>query len=121
VTRGTWRALLLGAVVVHLAVLYWPRPPDTAGSVPGLDLVVHVAVFAAVALCAVRAGLRPAVVVGVLLAHAVVSELLQAYAVPERTGDWRDALADAAGTLVGVLAARPGRAAAAARRADARS
>jgi VanZ family protein len=121
VSRGTWRALLPGAVVVHLAVLYWPDPPDTGVAVPGLDLLVHVVVFGAVAVCAVRAGVRPAVVVGVLLAHAVVSELLQAYAVPERTGDWRDALADAVGTLVGVLVARTGRPAAAARRADARS
>lgn len=101
--RGAWLAV---AVAVHLAVLYWPRPPDVAGGVPHLDLVVHLAVFGAVAWCAVRAGLRPAVVVGVLLAHAVVSELLQAYVVPERTGDWRDVVADAAGTLAGVLLAR---------------
>lgn len=107
-STGTWRRLLVGAVVVQLAVLYWPRPPDVGGGVPGLDLLVHLLVFAVVALCAVRAGYPPAAVAAVLLAHAVVSEVAQAYVVPDRAGDWRDALADAVGTVVGTLAARAG-------------
>lgn len=116
--RAAWLAV---AVVVHLAVLYWPRPPDVGGGVPHLDLVVHLVVFGAVAVCAVRCGLPLTWVVVVLLAHAVVSELVQAYVVPDRTGDWRDAVADAVGTLLGVLLTRRDRRPAGALRADAAS
>lgn len=98
--RSAWLAV---AVAVHLAVLYWPRPPDVGAGVPHLDLVVHLVVFGAVALCAVRCGLPLRWVVVALLAHAVVSEVVQDAVVPDRTGDWRDAVADAAGTLLGAV------------------
>jgi len=101
----TWHRLALVAVLVQLAVLYWPRPPDVGGGVPGLDLLVHLLVFGAVAYAGGRAGLAPGPLVAALLVHAVFSEVVQAYLVPERTGDWRDAVADAVGTLAGVLAA----------------
>ncbi|GAB4062980.1 hypothetical protein GCM10028777_04580 [Angustibacter speluncae] len=104
--RDAPTAWLAVAVVAHLVVLYWPRPPDVGGGVPHLDLVVHLVVFGAVALCAVRCGLPLRWVVLALLAHAVVSEVVQDAFVPDRTGDWRDAVADAAGTLAGALLGR---------------
>jgi hypothetical protein len=102
-------AVLLAAVVVQLAVLYWPRPPDVGAGVPGLDLVVHLAVFGAVAWAGRRAGLPVVPLVAALVLHAAVSEVVQAYLVPDRTGDWRDAVADVVGTVGGVLVASRGR------------
>ncbi|GAB3691894.1 VanZ family protein [Angustibacter aerolatus] len=109
-STGTRDRLLLGAaVVLQLAVLYAPRAPSTGQSI-GLDKLVHAAVFGLVALAAVRCGLRPGPVALVLVAHAVVSELLQGHVLPHRSGDPWDAVADTAGALLGLWAARRGRA-----------
>jgi VanZ family protein len=98
------RLVLAVAVVVHLVVLYAPRAPSTA-STPGLDKLVHAAVFGAVAWAAVRCGVRRPVVGGVLAAHAVVSEVLQHFVLPHRSGDPLDAVADVVGVGLGLLAA----------------
>ncbi len=103
---GPWRGVLVGAVLVQVAVLYWPRPPDVGGGVPGLDLVVHLVVFGAVALAGRRAGLPAVPLLVVLGAHAVLSELVQAYLLPERTGDWRDVVADVMGVAAGFALGR---------------
>lgn len=100
------RRLVLGVtVVVHLVVLYWPTVGDGSG-LPGLDKAVHLLVFAAVAWAGHRAGLPTGPLVAVLLAHAVVSEAVQHLALPGRGGDPWDALADAVGTVVGVVVAQ---------------
>jgi VanZ family protein len=99
------RRLLAAAVLVQLVVLYAPRAPSTAG-LPGVDKVVHVAVFAAVAVTARRCRL-PVLPVGlVLLAHAALSEVLQHAVLPGRSGDVLDVVADAAGVALGLLLAR---------------
>ncbi|MGQ7297392.1 VanZ family protein [Quadrisphaera sp. KR29] len=103
------RLLLAAAVLVQLGVLYAPRAPATdqlplVG--PVLDKAVHLAVFAAVAWAGRRAGVPVALLAGLLLAHAVVSELLQHWVLPARSGDPLDAVADAAGVLVGLLLAQ---------------
>ena len=97
------RWALAAAVLVQLVVLYAPRAPSTGGA-PGVDKAVHLLVFAAVAVTGRAAGVRLPLLVGLLLAHAVVSEAVQHWLLPGRSGDWRDAVADAAGVLVGVLA-----------------
>lgn len=105
-----WRWALAAAVALQLAVLYWPTAPGVPSGLP-LDKLVHAAVFGLVALTGVRAGLPVRGVVAVLLAHAVVSEVLQHLVLPYRSGDPLDALADAVGVLVGAsLAGRRARA-----------
>ena len=99
-----WWVALAGAVVLQLVVLYVPRAPSTGG-VPQLDKVIHVGVFAAVAVTGVLAGLPVRWLVGALLAHAVVSELIQWLALAHRDGDWRDSIADSLGTLAGAAVA----------------
>jgi len=94
-----WRWAFAVAVVVQLLALYAPSAPAPPSGLP-LDKVVHVGVFAAVAWTGIRAGLPVRWVVGVLLAQSVVSELVQHFWLPHRSGDWRDAAADAVGTLV---------------------
>jgi VanZ family protein len=100
-----WRFALVLLVVLHLLVLY---APDTGGApaVPGLDKVVHAATFASVALAGLRAGLAARWWVPVVATHAVVSELVQHWVLPHRSGDPADVLADLAGAALGVLAAR---------------
>ncbi len=96
--------MFAAAVLVQLGVLYAPRAADPAPGLP-LDKVVHVALFAAVAWTGLRAGVPRRPLVALLLAHAVVSEVVQGTLLPHRSGDVRDALADAVGVLVGVLVA----------------
>jgi hypothetical protein len=119
--RRPWtsdRVVLAGTVVVQLVVLYAPRAPSTA-STPGLDKLVHAAVFGAVAWAAVRCGLSRGVVSAVLIAHAVLSEVLQHMLLAHRGGDPLDALADTVGVGLGLLlgAVLAGRRAEAVRRA----
>lgn len=97
-------ARVVFAVVVlgHLAVLYAPRAPS-GGGVPGLDKVVHLAVFAAVVWAGRRAGVGTAALVVAALLHAPVSEALQHWVLPGRSGDPLDAVADVAGVALGAL------------------
>lgn len=90
---------------MQLVVVYAPSA-GSAGTVPYLDKAVHLIVFAAAAATAVRTRLPLAPVIGALLAHAVVSEVIQAYALPARSGDVLDALADMVGTLAGLFVAQ---------------
>ena len=95
-SRTAWRWACVATVAVQVVVLYWPRTA-VGGGVPGLDKGVHLAVFAAVGLTAVLAGARWWVVVLLLVAHAVVSEVVQASLLPARSGDPWDVVADVAG------------------------
>jgi hypothetical protein len=88
-------------VLVHLAVLYWPRTPSTGG-LP-IDKVVHAAVFGMVLWVAAQAGLRVAPVAGLLAGHAVASELIQHYLLAGRSGDPADSVADLAGVAIVTL------------------
>jgi len=104
--RRTRYLVLAAALVLQLVVLYVPRVPDVgAVAVPGGDKIVHAAVFGAVTLAALRAGLSPAVVLTFGVVHAGVSELLQHTVLPARSGDAFDVLADLAGVTLGALAA----------------
>jgi hypothetical protein len=107
-SRGRDRALLAVTVAVQLAVLYWPRAA-AGGGLPYVDKVVHVAVFGAVAWAGCRAGVPHRVLVPLLVAQALVSELVQARLLAGRSGDPADVVADLVGTGLGLLLAhRPG-------------
>lgn len=99
--RRVWLVLFVLAVVVQLVALYYPDPPG-GGDARGLDKVVHAAVFLAPALLGLLAGARPAVLAPLLIAHAVVSELVQQFALPGRGGDPWDAVADIVGVAIGM-------------------
>ena len=92
------------AVLVSLVVLFVPRAPGTGG-VPHLDKVVHAAVFALlVATGAWRFGRVP-VVLAAAVGYAVLSEVVQHTALPQRSGDAADVVADVAGALLAAAAA----------------
>jgi len=109
--RSTLRVVATLAVLVHLAAIYWPRV-DVVGPVPWTDKVVHVLLFGVptvLLLVARPPRIHPAVVVGVLALHAPVSELLQHFLLPHRSGDVWDAVADLGGVVLGVTLAVVGR------------
>lgn len=96
-------ALAALAVAAHLTVLYWPVV-TVVGPVTWTDKVVHVAVFAIPTYAVGRAIGSVAGVALVFLAHAPVSELVQHYVLPGRSGDVGDAVVDVLGVLLGVAA-----------------
>jgi VanZ family protein len=91
----------VGLVVVQLLAVYWPKV-DVQGPVIWTDKVVHVLLFLTPTLAGLLAGLRPAWVVGLVALHAPVSELVQHFLLPNRSGDVWDAVADLSGVVLGV-------------------
>jgi hypothetical protein len=107
VSRPASRVAFGLAVAVNLAVLYYPRHV-AQGGIPGIDKVVHIVVFAAVAWTGVRAGLPVRWLLAVLVVHAVSSELVQHFLLTNRSGDPADSVADVLGAVLGVGAGRHG-------------
>ncbi|MFH5824084.1 VanZ family protein [Georgenia sp. AZ-5] len=106
-SRRWWALALVAALVTQVLVLYLPAVPEAPGSgVPAGDKVVHATVFAAVTLTGLAARLRPSLVVGFGVVHAVVSEVVQHTLLADRSGDPFDVLADALGVLLGWALAR---------------
>src|SRR5699024_10557791 len=88
------RVVFCAAVVVQLLALYLPKVPSTGGmEVPGSDKAVHALVFGLVMLTGILAGVNARWLAVILLAHAVLSEVVQYTLLPHRTGDPMDALA----------------------------
>jgi len=98
-----WFLVLGVAVVVQLVVLYMPTAP-AGPQIAGLDKLVHVAIFAVPAMAALMAGVDARWVIGILAVHAPVSELTQHFALPHRSGDPLDVMADFAGLALAALA-----------------
>ena len=84
--------------------------------VVGLDKVVHLLMYAAFAFLCIwgyrkqfisngKAYQKKALLLAVVISifYGGLTEILQEYLVPGRTGDWFDFLADSIGTLLGVL------------------
>ncbi|WP_156023232.1 VanZ family protein [Terracoccus sp. 273MFTsu3.1] len=92
--------LAVAAVVTQLLVLYWPVV-TIEGPVSWTDKVVHLLVFAVPTYAVGRAlrSVRTAVVVFAI--HAPVSELVQHYLLPGRSGDVWDAVLDLVGVALG--------------------
>lgn len=101
--RPLRRTVLAVAVLVQLVVLYDPTQPSVGGlaSVPGLDKLVHAAVFALVMAAGRRARLPRLPLLVLTVVQAPVSEIVQAVLLPQRSGDPFDVVADLSGCLLG--------------------
>ncbi len=107
--RRAWRrAAFWLALAVNLAVLYAPSVRPAQPGVPGLDKAVHVGSFAVLTAAGLAAGLAPRWFLPAVLAHALVSEAVQAAVLPARSGDVADVVADVAGVALGYAASRGG-------------
>ncbi|MBA3524431.1 MAG: VanZ family protein [Geodermatophilaceae bacterium] len=94
-------------MVFGLSLLILFSPASAVSSAPpGTDIVVHLSLFAALALTSVLAGFSPQAAVLLWLGYAALSEVLQ-MTIPGlyRSGSVLDWLADAAGVLAGLLVA----------------
>ncbi len=94
--RLLW-GLSAAAVLAHLLALYLPGSPEPSFDLPGADKVVHVLLFAVPVWLLGRLTGRVWLVAGVFAAHAVVSELVQHWFIPYRSGDPFDLVADLVG------------------------
>lgn len=100
---GVGWVLLAGLVLVQLYGVYWPREPAPT-TFAMEDKLVHAAVFGAPVAVSVALRLRPRVVVPLVAANAIVSELVQGYFLSGRDGDVWDVTADLVGVALGLLA-----------------
>ncbi|MGB7982214.1 MAG: hypothetical protein WCF36_15640 [Candidatus Nanopelagicales bacterium] len=104
--RSTGADAAAGALGLQLAVLYAPRAPGIAtGGLP-VDKLVHIAVFALPTAALIKAGVPRRWVIGLMAAHAPLSELIQGSLLADRSAERADVLADLAGVLLGTLATR---------------
>jgi hypothetical protein len=96
-SRGTFAVVVL----ISLAVLFTPAD-GVPFAPPGVDKVVHAALFAALAVTGRWAGIgRPPL--GILLVlYAAASEVLQGVMPLDRSASVADWLADVAGVLLGL-------------------
>jgi VanZ family protein len=93
-------------VLVSLVVLFAPASATPSTWPPGTDKVVHLALFAALALTGRRAGLpAPALAVG-LVAYAAGSEVLQGVLPIGRDAEVLDGVVDVVGVALGLAVAR---------------
>ncbi len=97
------RGVFAVTVLVSLAVLFAPGS-DVPTAPPGVDLLVHLALFLALALAGRWAGIRPVPLAVLLVAYGGGSELVQAVSDLQRSGSVVDWLADAAGVAGGLRA-----------------
>lgn len=97
--RGTLLLSLLSVlVIVQLVALYIPMDQGGEPLIPFGDKVVHAFIFGAPVLVAGMAKGRSWLVAAVVsVVHAPVSEVIQGVALPTRSGDVRDVLADVMG------------------------
>ena len=95
------RGVLAVTVLVSLAVLFAPGD-DVPSAPPGVDKLVHLALFLALALAGRWAGIRVVPLAVLLVAYGGVSEVVQAVSDLQRSGSVLDWLADAAGVALGL-------------------
>lgn len=106
-----WLAVWCVGVVAIIALSLGSPPPTP--DVPEVDKWMHLAAYLTITVGAVqlfRPG-RPLTFVALgLVAMGVGIELIQGLVLPDRTMDWRDALANTLGVVMGVAACElPGR------------
>ncbi len=97
------RGVLAVTVLVSLAVLFTPGD-GVPSAPPGVDKLVHLALFAALALAGRWAGIRGRALAVLLVVYAAVSEVVQALTPLQRSGSVADLLADVLGVALGLLA-----------------
>ena len=114
-TRNSIPGLLCGIVILILTGLpgsLFPRVKP----VVGIDKVVHLLMYAGFAFACLwgyrkqfvsngSAYRKKAIILALVIsiAYGGLTEIMQEYLVPKRTGDWLDFLADSIGTGIGVL------------------
>ncbi|WP_237744927.1 VanZ family protein [Kribbella catacumbae] len=100
-TAWFWRAAFAAACLIHLYGVYAPRQAGSDVQFPYSDKFAHLLLFGAVAYLGLRSGVRARWLLPVVAANAVVSEVVQYYWLPFRSGDPLDSVADLCGVALG--------------------
>lgn len=95
------RGVFAAVVLVSLAVLFAPAS-DVPSAPPGVDKLVHLALFAALAFTGRWSGTGVAALGGGLVSYAVASELIQGFTPLARSVSVMDGLADVGGIVLGL-------------------
>jgi hypothetical protein len=95
--RGTFAVIVL----VSLAVLFAPQA-EVPAAPPGVDKVIHLLLFAALAGSGRWAGIGRRVLAPMLVVYAAVSEVVQGLTPLARSASVADLLADVVGVLLGL-------------------
>ncbi len=96
--KWTW-STFAAVFSVHLFFLYSPSS-GMASPFAGFDKLMHAVGFAALTTPLLLLGFRPLATVLAMSAYAAISEFIQAFAVPGRSGEFVDWLADCLGILL---------------------
>ena len=115
ITKNSYPGILCGIIILILTGFpgsLFPHPKP----IIGLDKVVHFLMYACFAFACLWGYREPFVfkdvaykkkamliTLAIGIAYGGLTELMQNYLVPQRTGDWLDFLADSLGVLVGIL------------------
>jgi hypothetical protein len=95
------RGVFAVVVLVSLAVLFAPAS-DVPSAPAGVDKLVHLGLFAALAVSGRWAGMTTRALAPLLIAYAAGSEVLQGLAVVDRSVSFADWVADVVGVLLGL-------------------
>ncbi|TCN44492.1 hypothetical protein EV644_101372 [Kribbella orskensis] len=96
-----WRTAFVLACLIHLYGLYSPHQAGPEASFPLEDKLAHLLLFGSVAYLGLRVGVPARWLLPVLAANSVVSELVQHFLLPQRSGDPLDTVADLCGLALG--------------------
>jgi hypothetical protein len=99
--RRTLLRLIFTGLLLLSAVLLFTPARDVPSGPPGTDKVVHLALFGALAVSGLAAGVPGRALVPALLVYAGISEPLQGLPAIGRSTSLADFAADAAGVLAG--------------------
>jgi hypothetical protein len=105
--RGStrWRPVFGATIALSLVILFMPES-GVPTAPPGTDKVVHVLLFAALAVTGALAGVPARWLAAALLGYAVGSEVIQASPLLGRTASAADVVADSLGIAIGLFVAR---------------
>ena len=92
-------------VLISFGVLFTPAS-GVPSAPPGTDKIVHLALFAGLAVTGRLAGMRPGTLLLGLACYAGLSEVLQEAFTPGRSGDVSDAVVDLLGAGAGLAVFR---------------
>jgi len=96
-----WRAGFVAACLLQLYGVYSPRQAAPDVGLPLADKFAHLFLFGSVAFLGLKAAVPARWLLVALVSNAVVSELVQHFVLPQRSGDPFDSLADLLGVAVG--------------------
>jgi VanZ family protein len=96
-----WRIGFVAACLLQLYGVYSPSQAGPDVGLPLADKVAHLFLFGSVAFLGLKAAVPARWLLVALVGNALISELVQHFALSQRSGDPFDSLADLLGVAVG--------------------